>query len=114
MSKNPARILGLKIGLEIQNHGWEKNQGLRKMIAKFVLPRVRSVRTVSQRIKKELIDNYGVAVNRITVVPVPVNVQGVKASENYNGGENFIFCTIGRLVKVKNIEFQPNELTQRH
>jgi glycosyltransferase involved in cell wall biosynthesis len=94
------------IGLEIQNHGWEKNQGLRKKIAKFVLPRAQAVRTVSERIKQELIDDYGVAADKITVLPVHVNVQGVKARENYEPGENFIFCTVGRLVKVKNFELQ--------
>ena len=54
-----------KLGLEIQNHGWEKCTGLRKLIAKFVLLRAHAVRTVSQRLKKQLTQEFRVREEKI-------------------------------------------------
>jgi len=93
--------------LEIQLHGFEKFRGIRKWVAKFVLPRADSVRTVSQRLKRQLISDFGVKDDKITVVPIRVDLGftnydlGIK---NNNG--KFIFLTAGRLVPVKNIGMQ--------
>ncbi len=102
-----------KIGLEIQIHGFEKFSGLRKMIAKFVLPRANSVRVVSQRLKKELIRDFRVEENKITVVPIytppvialPSSVIPAEAGIQ-SLDQPFIFLTASRLVSVKNIQMQ--------
>jgi len=95
------------LGLEIQVHGFEKLKGIRKLIAKYVLKRADSVRTVSQRLKKQLIEDFKVQEDKITVVPIYVEAR----STNYElrstkKGDKFIFLTVGRLVPVKNIQMQ--------
>ena len=97
-----------KIGLEIQLHGFEKLKGLRKLIAKYIMPRANAVRSVSQRLKKQLICQYGVAEEKITVVPIFVE-SGARSKEPRvvsNNKNDFIFLTVGRLVSVKNIQLQ--------
>ena len=63
----------VKVGLEIQVHGWEKYYGLRKLIAKYVLPRAGAVRCVNQRLKKRLVGEFNVMENKITVAPIFVD-----------------------------------------
>ena len=100
-----------KIGLEIQIHGFEKYSGLRKLIAKFVIPKANTIRTVSQRLKKRLVDEFGVEEDRVTVVPVFVEVRSKKLEVRSNIDNNkFIFLTVGSLVPVKNIEMQVKAL----
>jgi len=98
-----------KTGLEIQVHGFEKYYGLRKLIAKYVLPRANAVRCVSQRLKKQLINEFGVKEEKITTVPIFVDttlsLRGATRRGNLILG-NFIFLTVGRLVPIKNIGLQ--------
>jgi glycosyltransferase involved in cell wall biosynthesis len=95
-----------KIGLEIQVHGWEKFYGLRKFIAKYVLPKADSIRTVSQRLKRELIEKFGVREEKIIAVPIFVE-RGTRNVERVTRNDRkFIFLTVGRLVPVKNIGLQ--------
>jgi len=98
-----------RIGLEIQVHGFEKYYGLRKLIAGYVLPRADAVRCVSQRLKKQLINDLGVKEEKITVAPIFVDtdlsLRGAGRRGNLVPG-NFIFLTVGRLVPVKNINLQ--------
>jgi len=94
-------------GLEIQVHGWERANFIRQAIARHVLPRADSIRTVSQRLKKQLKDEFSVKEEKISVVPIFVEVRSkkdeVRAGEKK---EKFIFLTVGRLVEVKNISLQ--------
>lgn len=106
-------FVGLKLarkfnlGLEIQVHGFEKFSGLRKMIAKYILPRADSVRVVSQRLKKRMTDEFGVAENKIMVVPICVELKIMNNEPRIkNKNDKFIFLTVGRLVPVKNIGMQ--------
>ena len=102
-----------KLGLEIQVHGFEKLHGLRSQIAKYVLPRAQSLRCVSQRLKKQLISDFGVAAEKITVVPIhsklTINNYQLRIKESKN---NFVFLTVGRLVPVKNIGLQIEALAE--
>lgn len=93
-----------KVGLEVQVHGFEKYCGLRKMIAQYVLPRANAIRCVSQRLRKQLIDDFGVAEEKIMVVPIfAENKTGKELKKDKNGQ---VFLTVGRLVSVKNIRMQ--------
>jgi len=94
-----------KKGLEIQWHGWEKCNGFRKIIAKHILLHTNAIRTVSNRSAKKLIKEFNIPKEKITVVPifVPSIVRKDKAKQNKNG---FVFLTVGRLTKVKNIAMQ--------
>ncbi|MDD4900799.1 MAG: glycosyltransferase family 4 protein [Patescibacteria group bacterium] len=105
-------LIGLKladkfnIGLEIQVHGFEKFMGWRKLIAKYVLPRADAVRCVSKRLKKQLIDQFGVKEEKITVVPIYSERTTHNAQRITRQDKKFIFLTVGRLVPVKNVEMQ--------
>ena len=95
------------LGFELQIHGWEKFGGLRKAITRYALPRADAVRTVSQRLKKQLINDFGVKEERITVVPIHVEVPSSKFQvPSSKNNDKFIFLTVGRLVPVKNIGMQ--------
>jgi len=96
----------LKTGLEIQIHGFEKYYGLRKFIANIVIPRANSIRVVSTRLKNEIVKKFQVSDDKITVVPIYTEVKSYKVESYKEKSEKFIFLTIGRLVKVKNIELQ--------
>jgi len=102
-----------KIGLEVQVHGFEKLYGIRKVIAKHVLPKADAVRVVSRRLKKQLVDEFKVAENRITVVPIYTDISSKtglprlpQKRDPRNDSDPFIFLTVCRLVPVKNIEMQ--------
>lgn len=108
-----AWILAKKnnIGLEIQVHGFEKFSGLRKITAKFVIPKASAIRCVSQRLKNQLIKDFGVQEGKITVTSIYVETKdslGAAGTERkiLNGSGQFVFLTVGRLVPVKNIGLQ--------
>jgi len=94
-----------QLGLEIQVHGFEKYSGLRRLIAKYVLPRANIARVVSQRLKKQLIDDFKVAEDKIVVVPIHSEINILKR-DKITGRNKFVFLTVGRLVPVKNIGLQ--------
>mgnify|MGYP001572009729 FL=1 len=98
-----------KTGLELQIHGFEKYSGLRKIIARFVIPRASAIRCVSQRLKKQLMSEFGVKEEKITVVPIYAKTQFPISNfqfPNKDKNAKFIFLTVGRLVSVKNISLQ--------
>ena len=96
-----------RLGLEIQVHGFEKFRGLRKLIAKYILPKANAVRVVSKRLKKKLIGEFNIKEEVITVVSIHLELQ---TSNNElpikDIKDKFIFLTVGRLVAVKNIDMQ--------
>jgi glycosyltransferase involved in cell wall biosynthesis len=106
-------------GLEIQAHGIEKDNILRRTLARFVYRNADIVRTVSERLKKVLIEQYGVLEERIVVIPVFVDVAPLglgiavlpevteKVSHFKNKyKEKFNVLSVARLVPVKNIALQ--------
>lgn len=94
------------IKLHVQVHGLEKFHGLRKVLAKLVISKADGFRVVSQRLKKELIDNFGVKENKITVIPIYTEKHRITTEDTKEHRDKFIFLTVGRLVPVKNIELQ--------
>lgn len=100
-----ARKFGL--GLEVQIHGWEKTNILRKIIAAIVLKAATAVRTISLRLEEQLIHEYGVDQRKITRVPVFVEFgEKPKKANKIKANNSFIFLTVSRLVPVKNINLQ--------
>lgn len=98
-----------KIGLELQIHGFEKFFGLRKMIARFAIPRANAIRCASQRLKKQLMNDFGARGEKITVASIRAEVKKPNLENrisNKNGNDKFVFLTVGRLVPVKNIGLQ--------
>lgn len=100
-----------KAGLEIQVHGMEKFHGLRKMIAKRILPKAHAVRAVSQRLKRRLINDFKIAEGKITVAPI-FSEPPANSVKQKSAGNEFIFLTASRLVEVKNIELQIRALAE--
>ena len=97
-----------KVKLEVQVHGLEKFDGLRKFLAKKVWAKADSIRVVSQRLKNNLVDDFHVSPDKINVLPVLVDIDKLKSSsvtidlkQKYPG--QFIFLFVGRLVPVKNV-----------
>lgn len=102
-----------KLGLELQIHGFENLSQFRKMLAKFVIPRAGSVRTVSIRLKKFLIDEFKVKEEKITVVPIlSEDINIFTFNNKQKNSDNFIFLTVSRLVAIKNIGMQINALSR--
>lgn len=104
-----------KIGLELQIHGFEKFSGLRKKIAKIVIPKANAIKCVSQRLKKQLVEEFGADEEKITVAPIYVESGKWKVeSGNFDKkrGDKFVFLTAGRLALVKNIGLQIKAMTE--
>src|SRR3989344_2190275 len=94
------------LGLEAQVHGFEKFSGVRKLLAKKVLRNADAVRVVSQRLKRQLIGDFGVAEEKITVVPIYSEHSTRNTQHITYTNDKFIFLTVGRLVPVKNVSLQ--------
>ncbi|MES2409254.1 MAG: glycosyltransferase family 4 protein [Patescibacteria group bacterium] len=99
------------LGLEIQVHGFEKLNPIRKAVARFVLKRADGIRVVSNRLKKDLIKNFNIKEEVITVVPIFVDCAETKAkavatAARLEQDEDLTFVTASRLVPIKNIPLQ--------
>jgi glycosyltransferase involved in cell wall biosynthesis len=111
--------LKYKAGLEIQVHGFEKYFGIRKIIAKFLIPRADSIRVVSKRLKEKIIKDFKVKEDKIINIPIYVKIGEYKKNNFKENNDKIIFLSAGRFVKVKNIEMQieamsANELRQEN
>ena len=112
-------LLKRKFGLPLQiqvhtdflsQYFWEESwtNRIRVSLARFLVRHADGIRVVSERIKRSLI-RIGVDEGRILVMPIySDNSEQIKVSNNRGGRENnkFIFLTIGRLSREKNIEMQ--------
>lgn len=102
-----------KFRVEIQVHGFEKFNFLRKSLFKYNIKQADLIRVVSLRLKKELINNFKVLESKIYIAPVAVDknkFQNLNLAKNKS--EIFTFLTIGRLVAVKNIALQIQAIAQ--
>ena len=112
---NLAKKFNLKV--EIQVHGFEKLGFFRSIIAKDNLQKADKIRVVSQRLKKQLIKDFGVDEQKIHIVPIAIDKDkilsdktSVSLKEKYSN--DFIFLTVARLVVVKNIAMQIKALAE--
>ncbi len=102
------------VGLNLQEHGdvffneyWKREcfrNCFRYRLGLFLLQRADSIRVVSKRIKRKLVE-FGIREDKIVTVPVFV---AKEKNENVNEVRNkhkgkFIFLSIGRFVKQKNL-----------
>lgn len=94
-----------RIGLELQIHGFERYSGLRKLVARLVIPRANSVRTVSRRFKRILTERFRLDPEKVTVVPIYTDI-AIRRAGARAPGKRTVFLTVSRLVKIKNIELQ--------
>ena len=103
------------LGFEVQVHGFEKFFGVRAYVARQVLPEADVIRVPSQRLKKFIMDEFGIAEEKIIIAPVFVPQDPALGSHPQGGLDariaeqkknDFIFLTISRLVPVKNIYLQ--------
>ncbi len=99
-----ARMSGLK--LEVQIHGFENETWFRMIVARFVIKRADGVRVVSKRLKKMLMDDFGLDENRINVASVYTPLQIIPRDYSLWPHQPFIFLTVSRLVSIKNIRLQ--------
>jgi len=112
-------LLAKKFGLKfhVQIHGdyfgspyWRQEKFLNRVryyLGIFIVKRADAVRVVSQRIKDQLIEKFGVAEKKITVVPIYTEVISHQPPVASRKNDNkFVFLTVGRLVLVKNIGLQ--------
>jgi len=112
-------LLAKKFGLKfhVQIHGdyfgspyWRQEKFLNRVryyLGIFIVKRADAIRVVSQRIKNQLIEKFGVAEKKITIVPIYTEVISHQPSVASKKNDNkFVFLTVGRLVPVKNISLQ--------
>lgn len=95
--------------LEIQIHGFDQPSAFKRMILRVTLPRAHSIRVVSERIRRTLIETMHVHSERIVVCPIYSNYQEFKKNNTDVTLQNrttFTFITVSRLVSIKNISLQ--------
>ncbi|MCX6807243.1 MAG: glycosyltransferase family 4 protein [Patescibacteria group bacterium] len=102
-----------KIPLELQIHGaismktfWKDDilNCFRCLISRMLLPRACGIRVMREQEKIYLIKNLKISPNKICVLPISVPVENVIEYKKPNVDSDFIFLTIARLEKVKNIQ----------
>lgn len=94
--------------IQVQVHGWEKNNIIRRMLARFVLSRADGIRVVSQRLKEQLIKEFALPAEKIIAIPIYVDFSSKRetAEDKRPESAKFVFLTVSRLVEVKNIPMQ--------
>lgn len=106
-----------KLKFEMQIHGLEKFSAFRKLLFQTNIKSADKIRVVSQRWKDKLINDFAVEERKIYVAPVAVDKEkilqaGVKFDLKEKYPNQFVFLTVGRLVKVKNIAMQLDALAK--
>ncbi len=105
-----------KSGLEVQFHGSEEMNFIKEAIARFVFRKADSIRVASERLKREVIEKYGVSEKNIFKVPIhtehPFNIFKEKVPETEDKGAPFISDVERAKWKSTLLHFQAEELTQ--
>lgn len=102
-----------KLPLEIQVHGFEKEGRIRNVLAFVVLNFSSGIRTVSERLKSELISDFKLSADKISVIQIFSQFVSIpRPNKDYKSHQPFIFLTVGRLVPVKNISLQIRALAE--
>lgn len=104
------------IRLNIQIHGdffsqnyWKKQRWfnfIRYQEAVWLLKKADSIRVVSERIKKSLVDKFKIPAEKIIVAPIYSDFShfgDVDLENKEKGSDEFVFLTVSRLTKEKNL-----------
>ena len=101
------------IKLNIQIHGdffsndyWKKQRwfnSIRYKKAVFVLGEADSIRVVSERLKKSLVDKFKIAPEKIVVAPIYSDFSGLNREMPQQENGRFTFLIVSRLTKEKNL-----------
>lgn len=95
------------IPVEVQVHGFEKLEGGRAHLARYVLSCATKIRVVSERLRRELTTNYQLPTTKLYLLPVATQVDvPLKVTKRKTVPYPFTFLTVGRLVPIKNIGLQ--------
>jgi len=98
-----------KIGVEIQVHGLEKFDIIRREIVEIVLNHADSIRVVGHDLRKYLINYFSLPAKKFVTTPVFVDWKRIRYAEfdytiSQAKKDHFIFLVVARLVSVKNID----------
>lgn len=101
------------IPVEVQVHGFEKKEGSRAHLARYVLSHATKIRVVSERLEQELISNLQSPISKLYKLPVCTQVEAPQRGfRRKTVPYPFTFLTVGRLVPVKNIGLQIRALAK--
>lgn len=101
------------IPIEVQIHGFEKMEGWRARLARFVLEHTTKIRVVSERLKREITTRYTLHATRFYILPIYTQIHiPPKIFKRKTVPYPFTFLTVGRLVPVKNIRLQIQALAE--
>ena len=102
-----------RVKLNVQVHGdffsedyWKKQRWfnfVRYHEAAFVLKKADSVRVVSERIKKSLVNKFKVPAKKIIVAPIYSDFSGFNKEPPQQKSGQFVFLTVSRFTKEKNL-----------
>lgn len=76
---------------------------IRLRIARFVLPKADGIRVVSERIRTSLVNELNIKDDRITVLPIFVDLEMYRGVHKIEQENSFTFLTVARLSREKNI-----------
>jgi len=99
------------VGLEVQVHGHILKSRVRRMFARITLKRAGSIRVVSERVAKEIQGVFGIARERIHVIPVYSEAGEQKLGNSNIPHKPFRFLSVQRLEQVKNVSLQVHALS---
>ena len=101
------------VPLEVQLHGFEKMEGGRARLARFVLGKAKKIRVVSERLRRELYSVFHIPYSKMYTLPVYTQIGVLEHRPKRNTiPVPFTFLTVGRLVPVKNIGLQLQALAR--
>lgn len=105
------------VPLEVQIHGFERMEGGRARLARFVFGKAKKIRVVSERLRRELYSTFRIPYSKMYVLPVytqthPTSILPSKEGSRKRVPYPFTFLTVGRLVPVKNIGLQIRALAK--
>lgn len=91
--------------VEVQVHGFEKNNWFKKIIHQFVFSRATGIRVVSNRLKQELINDYKVLASKIYVIPISSPLLNRSSLPVRLVNDIPHLLSVGRLVPVKGFNY---------
>lgn len=109
LCRKHTRVIGTEHNIKsIENKKWGIAGKIFNVLMRHLYPKADLIVAISEGMKVDLIENYGLPKEKIIVINNPHNLEKIKQNGNYNGAKNKLdngvinFVTIGRLTDVKN------------